>query len=202
MFGIMGAHRTGKTTLAKALSRKNGIYYFQCSTTEMMAQGGFNPVGILSPEERIEAQEWLLLRYLELAADVPRPFITDRTPLDMAAYTLAEVSMHNTSGELGERIDRYVKGCLMAAAGMFDTLMVARPLPSYDAQPDKPPPNPAFQAHIQILIEGMAYHMLGEQVTVGFLTSPEHDHRVEACTNLMTRRIKELQSDRQAALVH
>lgn len=202
MFGIMGSHRSGKTTLAKALAEQNGIYYFQSSTTAIMAEGGFNPVGVLAPEERIEAQEWLLLRYLELAQDVPRPFITDRTPIDMAAYTLAEVSMHNSSTELGERIDRYVKGCLMAASGMFDTLMVTRPLPFYDAQPDKPPPNPAFQAHIQILIEGMAYHMLSEQVTVGFLTSPEHGQRVEACTNLMNRRMQEMQSDRQAALVH
>lgn len=202
MFGIMGAHRTGKTTLAKALSKKNGLYFFQSSTTEIMAEGGFDPVGLMSPKERIEAQEWLLLRYMELAADAPRPFITDRTPIDMAAYTLAEVSMHNTSPALGERIDAYVRAAIMAAAGMFDTLMVARPLPSYEASPDKPPANLAYQSHVQILVEGMAYHMLGEQVTVGFLTSTNHDHRVEACTNLMNRRLKEMEDERQAVIVH
>lgn len=167
-----------------------------------MREGGFDPVAPMSIAERIAAQEWLLFRYMELAKGVPQPFITDRTPLDFAAYTLAEVTMLNTSLELGQRIDTYVQNAITSAASMFDTLMVTRPLPFYDAQPDKPPPNPAYQAHVQILIEGMAYHMLGERVTVGFLTVADHAQRLEACDSLMKRRLNELQVDRSAGHVH
>lgn len=167
-----------------------------------MQEGGFDPVAPMGIEERIEAQEWLLLRYMELADGIPQPFITDRTPIDMAAYTLAEVSMLNTSLELGQRIDLFVQTAIASAAAMFDTMMVARPLPVYDAQPDKPPPNPAYQAHIQILIEGMAYHMLGERVTVGFLTVADHAQRLEACNNLMQRRLNEFNIEKQAGYVH
>ena len=85
---------------------------------------------------------------------------------------------------------------------MFDTIMVARPLPSYEQLPDKPPLNVGYQSHIQTLIEGMAYQMLSERVTVGFLTATDHEARLTACTNLIKRRMDDFDIQKSASLIH
>lgn len=202
MFGLIGAHRTGKTTLARILAEKMGIYYFQVSTSEIMREGGFDAVSDMDLEERLDAQEFLLLRFLEMTEDIPKPFLSDRTPIDMAAYMLADINMHNATADQSERAARYAHSCLIATMGMFDALIVTRPLEWYDEAPDKPPYSPAYQMHIQTLIEGMAYHMLSEQVTVGFLHSSDLTDRVEASYGLLMKRLDEIRSERELSRIH
>ncbi len=202
MFGIMGSHRSGKTTLAKAISRQTGIRYFSSSTTQIMKEGGFDGVADMPIVQRIAAQEWLLLRYMEIIDTEPRPFITDRTPIDMASYLLAEVTMHNTPVELGPRIKAYVNSCVMASHSLFDTMIITRPLAEYVAEPDKPPPNLAFQQHIQVLIEGLGYQMMANGKTVALLTSTELESRINASCDLIGTRFKDAQSGREFQALH
>src|SRR3954465_9433351 len=96
-FGISGAHRAGKSTLARETAKSLGIHYLDASTTEIMKGTGFYPVGPGSSfEKRLIAQEFLLKEFAKMAMKAPYPFISDRTPLDYIAYTLGELTMHNT----------------------------------------------------------------------------------------------------------
>jgi len=155
-FGYAGAHRTGKTTLAKRVAEDLGMHFHDASVSKIMREAGIDAVGDVPMEQRIEAQEFLLRRFLQDLNKAPRPLISDRTPLDMIGYCLGEVTMHNTTPELGKRIDAYVKSCLEATKNYFDTIVILGPLPHYDVAPDKPPPNAAYQRLVQFLVEGAA----------------------------------------------
>lgn len=153
-FGLAGAHRTGKTTLAKQVAEDLGWSYHNGSVSAIMKEFGINAVGDIPLEQRIEAQEFLLDKYIQNLHWAPRPLITDRTPLDMIGYMLGEVTMHNTDPVLAARVDAYVVKCLEMSMAHFDTIVVLRPLAFYTIDPTSPPPNPAYQSAIQFLIEG------------------------------------------------
>jgi hypothetical protein len=155
-FGLSGSHRSGKTTLAKEVAKVTGIHYLDASTTAIMEGTGFNPVGTdHSVEKRLVAQEFLLKEFTKMAMKAPYPFISDRTPIDYAAYMLGEVTMHNTSAEVGARVDTYVKDCLTITARLFSCVMAVRPIGiSYEVRSDKPPENLGYQRLIQTLVEG------------------------------------------------
>ena len=74
----------------------------------------------------------------------------------MIGYCLGEVTMHNTTPQLGERISAYVLECLEATLTHFDTVIVIRPLPIYTVDRKSPPLNLAYQNLVQLLIEGAA----------------------------------------------
>lgn len=130
------------------------IPYVDASTTALMQEAGFNPVSVMDIETRIKAQEHLLDAYLRLLDRQPPNFVTDRTPIDMLAYTLGEVTMHNTTEEQGERIAAYCDRCVAAAESRFALVIVTEPLKTYEARPDKPPPSKAYQALIHTIICG------------------------------------------------
>ena len=118
--------------------------------------------------------------YLKIIHKAPRFFVTDRTPMDMFAYTIAEVSMHNTDEAFGEEIVRYCNACTQATLNYFGLVFIVQPLELYERQPDKPPLNMAYQSHIQILIQtivmnsGIPYLMVPIETVQG---------RIDTCIN-------------------
>lgn len=140
-----------------------------------MKEAGVDPVSNISIETRIEAQEKLLAAYCQEISQYKSWFITDRTPLDMIGYTLGEVSMHNTSAELGDRIDVYVKACVEATKRNFLGLLVLRPLPHYEVADGKPPLNLAYQTHLQFIVEGA---VLRTGLTHGRVASTDFETRL------------------------
>lgn len=187
MFGLSGAHRSGKTTTARETAKAMGILFHETSTTKIMREGGFEAVADMPIEQRIAAQEYLLSRHIEDLQNLPRPCIVDRTPLDMIGYMLGEVTMNNTPVELGERVDRYVTHCLKIADLYYDTIVMLRPLGTYEADPTKPPPNSAYQWEHQFLVEGSAKFL--RHVAVGHCASEDLEVRVRACMNLFNKRL-------------
>lgn len=190
-FALAGSSGTGKTTLAKAIADVMGIPYHDASVTRIMNEIGVNPVATLdSIDTRIAAQEQLLVRYIEELRTLPRPFITDRTPLDMAAYVLGEVTMLNTTREQGERIAKYVSVCQERTRELFDAVTVLRPLPFYESKSTRPPPNPAYQHQIQTLIEGIL-GQTAEKNPLAFAVvyATDFERRLEVTAEFLTERI-------------
>jgi hypothetical protein len=201
MFGLTGAHRTGKSTLAKQLSMDLGFAYYDASVSRIMRELGVNSVEHLTLDKRLDAQEYLLKRHLEDIATMPRPCITDRTPLDFIGYMLAEVTMHNTPQELWERTGKYVEDCLTATRIHYDTVIACRPLPSYEEDPTKPPPNVGYQWELQLIIEG-AMMQVRPQVQTAFLKSTVFNERVQGAGNLLVERIRTLSLERHSTTIH
>jgi hypothetical protein len=200
-YGLAGAHRTGKTTLAKLVAEDLKMTFHDASVSKIMREAGINAVGDVPLEARVEAQEFLLKRYLKDLQWAPRPMITDRTPLDMIGYMLGEITMHNTDVKLGARVQEYVDACLSAAVSHFDTIILLRPLPVYIQDPDKPPLNQAYQSLVQYIIEGAAT-VCEEALYVHRIDERNLGKRRELANNILINRTVELAEQSKAALRH
>ncbi|MEI9600046.1 AAA family ATPase [Moellerella wisconsensis] len=105
--GLTGAQGTGKTTLAKALSEKTGVPYFDANVRGIIKKHGFNLREPMSVLDRFKMQTLIAKELFEGYPD--ENFITDRTPVDVIAYTMAYVPPDLVQGsELEKEIS-----CLM-----------------------------------------------------------------------------------------
>jgi hypothetical protein len=148
---------------------------------------GINPVAPTSVADRLRNQELLLDLFLENLSAAPRPALTDRSPLDMAAYMLAEVGMHSDCAEVDEGITKYVARCLYETNKRFDAIFVVNPLPVYEVDPTKPPPSKAYQWHHRILVGGLAGQL--ENTAVYKLADLGRDVRCESVGRVLTARL-------------
>src|ERR1035437_11190687 len=92
LIGLMGSHNTGKTTLMHAYAEKNNLARIETSVSAIFKELGRDPAAVFDFRTRMDIQEHVLTRvdegYAEL--DPKEQAITDRTPIDMLAYTMAE----------------------------------------------------------------------------------------------------------------
>jgi hypothetical protein len=187
MYGIAGAHRTGKTTLAKAIAEKLGIHYHDASVSKIMKECGIDGVRDVPLADRITLQEFILDKFIDAIKAAPRPAICDRTPLDMIGYMLGELTMHNTPVELHEQIQFYAERCLVETTLHFDTVLTLRPLPDYAVEAGKPPFNRAYQSMVQFIIEGACSQ--SDYLHAGVISATNFERRLElACGVLSARR--------------
>jgi hypothetical protein len=171
-----------------------GLHYHDASISKFAQEIGANAVGLLNIAERLSVQRHILKRYLEELHKAPRPAITDRTPLDMIAYMLGEVTMHNTTPEDGAQIHEYVQKCLIETGRHFDSVIVVRPLPFYENDPSKPPANVAYQWQTQFIIEG-ASEKVGDVVSKASLLTNDLEERIGYSIAFITSRLNALRQE-------
>lgn len=194
-FGFAGPSSSGKSTLAKEVAKLSGLPYFAFPTTDLMAEIGVNGVDDLSMLDRVCVQSHLLSRYWDLTQAHARPFITDRTPIDIIAYMLAEVQMHGTPPELIDKIDTLVTTALNATDCTFMALFTVRALPVYEVDPKRPPSNIAYHRHIEMLVDGATARL--KRPTVYRLLTTKHEARVGAVQKAMGDEFAELIEERK-----
>lgn len=152
--GLAGAHRVGKTTLAKDIGT---LPYLKTDVAGIFASRGIAPTSKLSFVERMDIQ-WRLLEHLRQRYETKASFVTDRTPLDLIAYTLAEVTDEVAESMTIEQVNdltSYIDECLITLLE-FDRIFVVRPgIPVVEAD-CKGSTNPLFIAKIDSLIAGFA----------------------------------------------
>ena len=124
-----GAHGTGKTTLAIALEQKLGIPYIPIDASDVFLQYGFHPSDKLDIRNRLFVQQKILEKAERIWFDVDEPsFICDRSPLDLAAYLLADIG----NGELDQRtqdeIDDYLADCFLITKRYFKKIVLIPPV--------------------------------------------------------------------------
>lgn len=103
ILGLAGSHRSGKTTLARAVAAKGGIAFYDGSFGRLARTLGFESVARMSIFERLTMQNRVLDLYDREIRQDAAARITDRTPLDMLAYLVAEVGMHAGLGDAASR---------------------------------------------------------------------------------------------------
>lgn len=174
---FVGAHRTGKTTLAREVSKVTGIPFAETSTTAVMRELGLNPVANMPFMDRLHLQEILLKHHIEWIKTLPRPVILDRSPFDMVAYTVAELGMHHDL-EVDERVMNYMAAAMNVVKRHYGMVLAVRPLTTYEVDPTKPPPSMSYQTHIQFIIEG-GMSLLQEMVQTHVIPENDLEERVE-----------------------
>lgn len=159
MLGLIGAHRTGKSTLAREYAKRNEILFVETSASEVFRQLGLDPRKSYDVPTRLMIQEAMLTALsgqYKTASKQSRLFIADRTPIDMASYMLGEVTGEAVqSPELAALVNDYVLRCLHATMQHFAAVVLVQPgIPIVDA-PGKAAPCPAYIEHLNLIQRGL-----------------------------------------------
>jgi predicted ATPase len=160
VLGLVGSHRTGKTTLAQAFAQKFELPFVRTSATEVFAAIGRDPKVDYPIEERISIQEAILYAFekqYEQARSVSKVFIADRTPIDLASYLLADIQRGTTAPipGLSDMVTGYVDRCMNSASTWFSTIILVQPgIPLVEAD-GKAPACPAYIEHLNALQMGL-----------------------------------------------
>jgi hypothetical protein len=151
--GLCGSHRTGKTTLADEISRRTRFPFVRTSTSEVFKEYGLDPSKPIDFTKRL----WIQHKILDAAEKVWRAedgqFITDRTPLDMAAYTLADVQGSTVLNFV--EMEGYLSRCFEATNKYFDLLVLIQPGIPLIYEEGKAALNEGYLEHLNFLIMGL-----------------------------------------------
>lgn len=151
--GLCGAHRTGKTTLAKAWARHSSLEMVETTTSAIFTQHGINPAQPMDFATRLWIQDKILTAAEEIWRAHATNFITDRTPLDMLAYTLADV--RGDSAVDDQQLSHYMTRCFQATNTFFSYLMVVQPGIPLVAAHGKAALHNGYIEHLNTLIIGL-----------------------------------------------
>lgn len=157
IIGITGPHRTGKTTLAKAYAEKHGIIFLETSATAVFRSMGLNPAETYDFETRLNVQEKILEVFEELykKASVKSGAITDRTPLDLIAYTMADAVGDVVPEDQQARLKKYVQKCFDVYNKYFALCVLVPPAIPVVYEEGKASSNQAYIDHLQLIFRAL-----------------------------------------------
>lgn len=179
MIGLCGAHRSGKTTLAKLFAQKHKIAFVETSVSAIWRELGYDPATTYDFGTRLMIQEEILKRVdFVLSQYAGGEFITDRTPIDMAAYTLADAIGDRVPPTMQKRLAKYVEDCFHSTNRRFGMVLLIQPgIPLID-EPGKAPINEGYIEHLNSLILGL---------TVDERLKPAHFYMPRSVTDIDER---------------
>ena len=151
--GLCGAHRVGKTSLINDLSKKLNIKKLNMQTYEIFKREGINPNDFIDFNKRLKIQQILLEEY-KLEYSKHEDFISDRTPLDLIAYTFADIN-NKVDVNNQNKIDNYLNNCLTETLKVFDHLFLIQPgIKVIQEEKGKAKMIRSFQDHLNLIIIG------------------------------------------------
>lgn len=161
LLGLTGAHRTGKTTLAKAYAETAGVPFIETSTAALWAELGLDPTADMPFSRRLEVQ----IRILDRLEDTYRKAcdehfdggltmpVIDRTPYDALAYLMADVTRATEVNEAA--FARYCQRVNYLTQKYFSGVMLIQPGIASAWEPGKGPMNAAYMEHLNTLLTGV-----------------------------------------------
>lgn len=193
--GISGSHRVGKSTLAQEFARRYDIPFVKTSATEVFQAIGRDPAVDYPIEERISIQETLLYAFQKQFEDAQmrsRIWISDRTPIDLASYMLADIQRATLvdNPALAEMVNAYVASCLARTNQWFSTVILLQPGIDLVPQEGKAPCCPAYIEHLNMIQAGL---LLDSRVSSAVYKIPRHvlslNNRIDCVHNAVERSI-------------
>lgn len=176
--GLTGTHRTGKSTLARAYALAENVLYLQTAVSQVFVDMGYDPKADYPLDIRLEIQKRILDALDKQYSAAGQTFITDRTPIDLMAYMLADIQRQNTTPEQARQITKYMEDCAAVTNTHFTCLVVVQPgIPVVEAE-GKAPANAAYMEHISALVMGLV---------VSEIILPSHYYIPRSTTNLGDR---------------
>ena len=152
--GLCGAHRTGKTTLAIALSKELETPFIQIGTSKIFSDHNLDAAKPMDFRTRIYIQRIILDHAEKIWSEANESFICDRTPIDMMAYTLAEVQGKTLDEELECELADYLSDCQEVTEKYFSYLFLIPPAIPIIDEDGKASPSRGYIEHIHRLCVG------------------------------------------------
>jgi hypothetical protein len=184
---LTGAQRTGKTTMAKAYAETMGIPYVDASVSKILAANGLDSSATYSDNfgKRLTAQRKLLEALDNLWDNTHGGFVTDRSPLCFAMYTLSDiVGTTNVTNEEYAQLMQYINECKAATLKHFNTVVLVPLNPKIElvSSETSATANPAFIHHLHTVIT-----QLFDTVTRRCDSEPEDDEMHALVEPYLTR---------------
>jgi hypothetical protein len=151
--GLCGAHRTGKTTLAIAISTNLNLPFVRTTTSQVFAQLGLDPAEPMDFQTRLFVQNHVLNAAEQVWQESASPFISDRTPIDMIAYTLGDIQ-GKTDVDFN-LLSQYIDRCFASTNQFFQNLAIIQPGIPLVYEEGKAALNAAYIEHINVLVIGL-----------------------------------------------
>ena len=151
--GLCGAHRTGKTTLAIAIATRLNIPFVRTTTSQVFEKLGLDPAKPMDFTTRLFVQNHVLDAAEQVWQDSSSPFVSDRTPIDMIAYTLGDIQ-GKTEVDF-EQLNDYCDRCFNSTNQFFQKLAIIQPGIPLVYEEGKAALNAAYIEHINILVIGL-----------------------------------------------
>lgn len=155
LIGLAGAHRTGKTTLARLIAKSIGIELVDASVRTVFEQLGVDPKEDYSFDKRLWVQNEILAHAANRYAGVKGIGIVDRTPLDFLAYTMADVQRGNLSPQQSDQFIEYMTRCVELANWHFSMIVLVQPGIPLTECDTSAPALPAYMEHINTILKGL-----------------------------------------------
>lgn len=200
LYGLCGASGVGKTTVGELIADALDVSFQRTSLTEVATRHGYNSVGMLNLSQRIDLQEKFLQDHLNVIGALKGVTIIDRTPIDFAAYMLAEVYMTSAQDMTQEdiqRISAYVVQCMWAAKRNYDFIFHLAPLPFYEQSTTRPIENSAYQRHVDLLIRGLLSEMSGS-MSHAILNTTDLNERQDFIHDIIVDRLDSVEAMRKS----
>ncbi len=153
--GLCGAHRVGKTTLAQAVSHAASCPFLRTKTSHIFRKHGLDPAQPMPFPTRLRIQWDVLSAGIDVWQQAERRFISDRTPLDMAAYTLADI--HGATDVDDEGVAEYLDTCFHETNRFFSTLIIIPPGIPLVPEPGKAALHAGYIEHLHALVVGLCH---------------------------------------------
>ncbi|KJZ17379.1 hypothetical protein TW86_03745 [Halomonas sp. S2151] len=192
-FGLTGPHKSGKTTLAKAVAKRWGMKYVDMNLSSVLRAFGVTPNVEIPFARRLEVQRNMVNHSVNLLNEADSNYITDRTFLDIAGYTLSYMP-HDVSDIEAESVRVLIDQCYQCQAAFFDkTLILGN---SFEVTNDatsaaeKANYNWAWNFQLQTIIKGLVLNSANKCPT-NFI--PDADSSVAARMDRMELLISEAQ---------
>lgn len=204
MISLVGAHRTGKTTLAKAYAEKHGYRFLPTSMSSVYQDFGMSPNDPMNFDVRLTVQ-WALLQKMRAvySSSKTESFVADRSPVDLIAYTALNIPRNLAPQQL-DAYQVYRDACLKLLHDHLDLLILVHPGIPLVEDATKATADPVY---IETLHNYMAGLLAGPNVNVSVRQiKPEIlklEDRVEEMHRLCLDSYKALmQSTRQTMTAH
>ena len=159
--GLVGAHRTGKTTTAMVAAKQLGLKFVPIETSgvaKAMNHSFNDPCIIKQMGFQMRVLEHAMEEYDKAKTEF---FITDRTPIDMLAYAYVNLNESNIkNSEVGsEMIDemysQYAKCCYDTLNCYFGNLFYVQPGIPIKPEEGKGHPSAAYMDHLSAIMGGL-----------------------------------------------
>lgn len=204
MIGLCGAHRTGKTSLARAFAEKHKLEFVQTTVSQVFKDMGLDPAVTYDFKTRLDVQEAILKRSdAQYAAVGAKPAITDRTPLDFLMYTLADAVQNTVPEDQQARFKKYVQSCIDVTNKRFGVLLVVQPGIPVVVEEGKAALNEAYIEHLNSIVLGLS---VDERIKSAHFYLPRHmtnmDERIAALDFAVGRAKKRAEVEREGAVLH
>jgi len=151
--GLCGGHRTGKTTLAQAIAHSKNMPFVKTDTSAVFRKFGLDPALPMDFGTRLNIQHEILKEAIAIWEQEPQSFISDRTPIDMMAYTVGDI-LGKTNVDFTE-LEDYLNLCFAATNRFFTKLAIIQPGIPLVYEVGKAALNQAYIEHINILVMGL-----------------------------------------------